>query len=67
MDVHDAELRMKAVFAASYAPPGILYAGDKAYRAIKWEVEGRKAWGGRDRRRLKRERRKYMAEANPPA
>lgn len=45
--------------------PDLMYVGPVAYRAIQWEVEGRKAWAGRDWRRIKRERRKYMAEAKP--
>lgn len=32
------------------------------YRAILWETDGAKRWIGRDRRRLKRERRKWMTE-----
>jgi hypothetical protein len=60
--VHDDEMRLKAAFAATYAPPGMMLARPKAYRAIKWEVEGRLAWTGRDWRRIKRERRKWMAK-----
>ena len=40
--------------------PDLVYAGPRAYRAFKWEVEGYRAWEGRDWRRIKRERRRYM-------
>ena len=43
--------------------PNLMLVGQKAYRAVLWETEGRKPWEGRDRRRIKRERRKFMARA----
>lgn len=57
----DATLRL---MLGEQTVPSVIYCGARAYRAIQWEVEGRKAWFGRDRRRLKRERRKFMASAS---
>jgi hypothetical protein len=43
------------------ATPDMMVVGPRAYRAILWETEGSKAWIGRDRRRIKRERRRFIA------
>lgn len=39
---------------------GVMVCGPFAYAALLWEVEGRKRWVGRNWRRLKRERRKFI-------
>lgn len=42
------------------AAPTLVYVGKNVYRAFKWQVEESKRWEGRDWRRIKRERRRFM-------
>lgn len=64
MPVTGVEVRVSPhmlAFSAACVWPQHMIVGPKAYRAIQWEVEGKHAWSSRDWRRLKRERRKFMA------
>lgn len=53
--------RHMPAFSATCVGANHIVVGAKAYRAIQWEVEGKQLWAGRNWRRPKRERRKFMA------
>jgi hypothetical protein len=41
--------------------PDVVFVGRRVYRAIQWETTERHRWAGRNWRRLKRERRKFIS------
>ena len=45
-----------------HLPEKMIIVGKRAARAIDWEVEGKQRWTGRNWRRIKRERRKFVVE-----
>lgn len=56
-----------ALYAAYRANrPDVLRIGPKAYRAAVWEARERHRWSGRDWRRLKRERARFMKKGPLP-
>lgn len=43
-----------------HQPEKMMIVGKRAARGVEWEVSEKKRWEGRDRRRIKRERRRFV-------
>lgn len=63
--VTEAEIQRIWNQATTQHAVGHMISGSRFMRALEWETTERRQWAGRDWRRVKRERRRFMRSTAP--